>query len=1064
VLRFWVLGFLGLSFLGIANARSATVGELRCESREDPLGIDVVSPRLSWTISSQRRGEHQSAYRVLVASSPDALARDVGDLWDSGRVASPQSYGIEYAGKPLASRTRCLWKARVWDRDEKATAWSAPARWSMGLLNREDWQADWIGYDAAYQTSEEKLKEDRLLSTRDLSWIHLPATRGKSGVFEFSLRKQINLPADRKLRRAVLVLYAHNLCLAWVNQTPVGRSAWWEKTARLDVTAQLHPGDNVVALTVENTDFYPPAVIGQLVLQYESGDDMKHPVNTTWRLFQKPPSGWDKLGYDDDRWGAPDVLTGTPWGTPSLNDIDRLPAPYLRGNFKIEKPIRHAEIYVTALGCYELHLNGQRVGQDELTPGWTDFRKRVQYQTYDVTYLVKPGANAIGAILGDGWFASDLAFVGRRKFYGGDPRLSVQLVVELADGSLQTVASNGDWKAATGPIRHADLLLGCEYDARLQMDGWDQPGFDDSSWKTVDVNSGPSGVVLQAASAEALRRHEELTALAVKKSPSGSYIFDLGQNMVGWVRLKVHGKPGQRITVRHGEMLNPDGTLYTINLRGAIATDFFELAGKGEETLEPHFTFHGFRYVELLGLDYPPETSAVTGIVVHTPMRRAGHFECSHPLVNKLFRNIVWGQKGNYFEVPTDCPQRDERMGWTGDTQFFAPTAAYNFDVQAFFTRWLVTMCDDSQHPDGSFAHVSPDMGLPGSATAWGDAALLCTYNTYRVYGDKRVIRDHFAAMEKYMDFVAARSKDFVPKIGGFGDWLNLGGSATPEVIDTAYYAHLARIMAEMSRAIDKPAQAERYAALADQVRKRFAAFFHRDGALIGCSQTGYALAFTMDLVPPELREKAAAKFADEVRRTNWHLATGFIGTPRLLPGLHAAGRDDVAYKLLLQESYPSWLFQVKLGATTMWERWDGWTPERGFQTIQMNSFNHYAFGSVGEYLYSVVGGIRAESPGYDKIRIEPVPGAGLTWAEAMYRSNHGPIATLWKRTPKGIELSVVVPPNTIATVYVPAADANGIIESGKPVAQAEGVKFVRMEKKAAVFEVGSGNYVFSVK
>ena len=310
-------------------------------------------------------------------------------------------------------------------------------------------------------------------------------------------------------------------------------------------------------------------------------------------------------------------------------------------------------------------------------------------------------------------------------------------------------------------------------------------------------------------------------------------------------------------------------------------------------------------------------------------------------------------------------------------------------------------MCEDSQHADGSYAHVSPDMGSGAGSTAWGDAALLCTYNTYRVYGDTRVVAEHFPAMERYMQFVASKSKDFVPNIGGFGDWLNLGGSASREVIDTAYYAHLARIMSEMAEAIGRTDDARRYATLAKQIRTRFAAFFQPDGSLTGCSQTGYALAFTMDLVPPALREKAAAKYADEVKRFNWHLATGFIGTPRLLPGLHAAGRDDVAYKLLLQETYPSWLFQVKLGATTMWERWDGWTPDRGFQTIGMNSFNHYAFGSVGEYLYSVVGGIRAESPGYDKIRIQPVPGEGLDWAEASYRSIHGPIATRWQRSPR---------------------------------------------------------------
>ncbi len=1069
--HFWALGVgilcvCGLAILGAAAVQAATVAEPRCEGRDDPVGIDVARPRLSWMIRSERRGERQAAYQIVVAASADALARDEGDLWDSGKVISAESYGVQYAGKPLASRTRCLWKVRIWDRDGQASAWGQPAHWSMGLLSRRDWKAEWIGYDAAYQPSPEQAKDDAVLNTRGLPWVHYPVGKAKPGVFGFSLRKRIEIPSDRRIRRAVVVLYAHNLCAVSVNQTPVGGSVWWEKTARIDVTEPLHPGKNLVELTVENTDFLPAAVVGQLVVQLVNGEDLEYVIDGTWRACQRPLGGLDEPEFN---WAFAEPSKDTPWGTPALNDIPRVPAPYLRKDFKIQQPVKRADLYVTALGCYELHLNGQRVGQDELTPGWSEYRKRVYYQTYDVTKLLKSGENAIGAMLGDGWYASDLAFTGKRKNYGGDPRLLVQLVVQLADGSTQTIVSDGSWKAATGPIRHADLLLGCEYDARVRMDGWDRPGFDEHAWQPVNVGAGDAEkIAVQAAPAEALRRHEELPAVKVTQSRPGWYVFDLGQNMVGWTRLRIHGKPGQRITVRHGEMLNPDGTLYTINLRGATATDFFDLAGTGEETLEPRFTFHGFRYVEVQGLDYQPAPAAVTGIVVHTPMRLTGHFACSSPLVNQLFHNIIWGQKGNYFDIPTDCPQRDERMGWTGDTQFFAPTAAYNFDVQAFFTRWLVTMCEDSQHADGSYAHVSPDMGCGSGSTAWGDAALLCTYNTYRAYGDRRVVADHFSAMERYMQFVASRSKGFVPNIGGFGDWLNLGGTASREVIDTAYYAHLARIMSEMAEAIGRTDDARRYAALAGQVRTRFAAFFQPDGSLAGCSQTGYALAFTMDLVPPGLREKAAAKYADEVKRFNWHLATGFIGTPRLLPGLHAAGRDDVAYKLLLQETYPSWLFQVKLGATTMWERWDGWTPDRGFQTIGMNSFNHYAFGSVGEYLYSVVGGIRAESPGYDKIRIQPVPGEGLNWAEASYRSLHGPIATLWKRAPKGLELSVIVPPNTTATVYVPAGGtrlrvAAGITESDRPAAQAEGVKFLRMEQRAAVYEVGSGSYVFRV-
>ena len=579
--EFWALGVWltavwGLALLGTTVVRAATVGELRCEGRDNPLGIDVAQPRLSWMIESERRGEYQSAYQILVAASAEALSRDQGDLWDSGKVASSRSYGVEYAGKPLTSRTRCFWKVRVWDRDGHASPWSSPAHWSMGLLSRGDWKAAWIGCDAAYQPSPQQAKDDQVLNTQGLPWVHFPAAKAKPGVFEFSLRKQIEIPSDRKIRRAVVVLYAHNLCSVSVNQTAVGRSAWWEKTARIDVTPQFQPGPNVVALTVENTDFLPAAVIGQVVVQFESGDDLKCVIDKTWRAAQKPPAGWDKAGFSDEQWALAESTLGTPWGTPALNDIPRVPAPYLRHGFKIQQPVKHADVYVTALGCYELHLNGQRVGNDELTPGWTEYRKRVYYQTYDVTNLLKTGDNAIGAILGDGWYASDLAFTGKRKYYGGDPRLLVQLVVELADGSTQTVVSDGSWKAATGPIRHGDLLLGCEYDARVRMDGWDQPGFDEAAWQPVNLGAAQAEkVAIEAASAEALRRHEELPAIKVTQSRPGWYIFDLGQNMVGWTRLKIHGKPGQRITVRHGEMLNPDGTLYTANLRGATATDFF---------------------------------------------------------------------------------------------------------------------------------------------------------------------------------------------------------------------------------------------------------------------------------------------------------------------------------------------------------------------------------------------------------------------------------------------------------------------------------------------------------
>lgn len=946
----------------------------------------------------------------------------------------------------------------------------------------------------------------------------------------------------------MVACYAFHFCEVSVNGTPIGEAAHWEQTSRLDATDLMHPGSNVITLVVSNTDPHLPAAIGRVVLQFETGDDLVVPLDDTWKATQNPPTGWEQPGFDDTSWPAAAMIDSPWYGPPLVSDLARVPAPFLRKEFSINngnsQEIKRATVYVTALGTYELHLNGQRVGNDVLAPGWTEFRKRVHYQTYDVTSQVTSGSNAIGAVLGDGWYASDLAFIGRRNLYGGPPRFLAQLVIELADGTTQVIGTDESWKATYGPILHADLLLGCEYDTRLEMAGWDKTGFPDESWKPVvlgagvhqeiDVTNvvkaaeqnnrvnlqvendlfgddpafnqikslrvvyqhdgieetktvgehetldlaGENLVILsahygkrstleedlrvEASVAEPARVIQELSAKSISQPDANRWIFDLGQNMVGWTRLKIRGgQPGQRLTIRHSEMLNDDGTIYTAALRSCPATDYFILSGKDEEILEPKFTFHGFRYVEIRGLTSEPPLDTVTGIVVHTPMRRTGQFECSYPMLNQLYSNILWGQKGNYLEVPTDCPQRDERMGWTGDTQFFAPTAAYNFDVANFFTRWLQT-CEDDQFPDGRFPHVVPDLMGEGGSTAWGDAALICTYNLYHAYGDTRVVADRFDSLERYMKWLNGRTNNGISDVGGYGDWLNAGGGAKKEVIDTAYHAYLARIMSEMAAAIGRVDESEHYKQLHETVKAAFAKeFVQPDGSLVESSQTGYALAFSMDLLPTEMKQKAADQFVNEIKRFDWHLATGFIGTPRLLPALSAAGRDDVAYRLLFNDTYPSWLFPVKNGATTMWERWNGWTPEDGFGNVGMNSFNHYAFGAVGEYLYGGVGGIQATSPGYKTFQVSPAVGQGLTWANTEFDSIYGRITSNWKHENGRLTMDVTIPTNTSATVRVPTSDASLVTESGTPVSQADGVKLLRTERNAAVYRVGSGTYQF---
>jgi alpha-L-rhamnosidase len=1137
---------------GLAGAQAAlSPVNMRCALRVNPLGIGDAALRLSWQLqgAGQLRGEMQSAYQIQAGSAAGAA-----DLWDSGKVTNSATLDVLYAGQPLTSGKKCFWQVRVYDGSNNVSAWSAPAYWTMGLLSPTNWTAQWIGHDAAYTLTPQLAASNALFNASGLNWISYSGQTAQGGIHQSSLRKKVILPSGQTITNAVVALYADNYCSVFVNGQPMTNSAMrWDATARINVTPWLHAGTNVLALAATNSDAQETAkAIGRLVVRFASGSVSNIPIDTSWKAAQWPSGSWTQTNYDDSAWATP-ASGGSPWGTPALNDIARVPAPYLRKKFTVGQAVTRATVYVTALGAYELHLNGQKVGNDVLTPGWSEFSKRVYYQTYDVTGMVQGGTNVISAVLGDGWFASDLAFKGSRLNYGGTPRFLAQLVLQLADGGTQTVVSDGSWKASYGPIRFSDLLIGEEYDARLELPGWDKTNFNDSAWspvltglsattggysnvtaivmglvtnnqlnfvannatmggdpaygivKILQINftlggtnqsltygenaavqiggggqpltiiqalygnasafPGLGGIQVQAAVTEPARCLESLSATNLALPRPGCHTFDLGQNMVGWVRLNISGSVGDHITVRHGEMLNPDGTVYAANLRGANATDFYIFATNGTVTFEPRFTFHGFRYVEVRGLSVPPTLSSVTGIVVRSDMPQTGDFACSSPLVNKLFSNILWGQKGNYLETPTDCPQRDERMGWSGDTEFFVPTAAYNFDVQSFFRRHMITFCEDSQAADGSYPNVAPNLNAGGGAAAWGDAGWICPFIMYRAYGDTNVIADHYASFKRYGQWLAAHASNYLVTglPGDFGDWLNLGGGATATVMDTAFYAYYAQAMSEMAAAIGNSADAATYATLHSNIAAAFANFFNADGSFTdGSGQTGYALAFTLNLVPAGRRAPAAQKFADSIAQFGNHLATGFIGTPRLLPALHAAGRDDLAYVLLLQQTYPSWLYQVNLGATTMWERWDGWTPGGGFQTIGMNSFNHYAFGAVGEYLYSTVGGISATSPGYKTILIQPVPGAGLTWANTQFNSTRGLISTAWTNTGGVFNLDVVIPPNTTAQICVPTTNASSITESGAPAASSPGVTYVGFSNSYAIYAVGSGHYFWS--
>ncbi len=748
-----------------------------------------------------------------------------------------------------------------------------------------------------------------------------------------------------------------------------------------------------------------------------------------------------------------------------VNNTASAPCPHVRKLFTAKKKVARARAYASALGLYQLHINGQRVGNDVFTPGWTEYSKRVQYQTYDVTDLIERGKNGVGIIIGDGWYCGSVGWFGRNH-WGPLAHALLQLRIEYADGTVETVVTDGTWEAGTGPLLTSDLLNGEEYDARLAIPGWSTTRFDDSDWKPVKTQDLGT-VPLLGQHSQPVQEVLELEPKKITQNPTGSYIFDLGQNMVGWARLKVKGPAGTIVRLRFAEMLNPDGTLYTMNLRKAKCTDVYTLRGGRTEVYEPTFSFRGFRYVEVTGYPGKPPRDAITGVVAYSNTPPTGTFECSNPMVNQLQSNIVWGQRGNFLEVPTDCPQRDERAGWMGDAQIFVRTACFNMDVSSFFTKWMDDVVD-SQSPEGAFGDVSPRVKPIGDAApAWGDAGVIIPWTMYLCYGDTRVIEKHWAAMVKWMDYIAAENPSFVRDKrlnNNYGDWLSIAAETPKDLLATAYWAYLADLMAKMAHVIGKQDEARQYDELFAKVKSAFnRAFVKEDGKIGDDTQTGYVLALHWDLLPQEKREAAARHLVADIERKGGHLSTGFLGVGYLTPTLTEVGRLDVAYRLLNNRTFPSWGYSIKHGATTIWERWDGWTTDKGFQDPGMNSFNHYSLGSVGEWMYHTVAGIDVDphKPGYKHIILHPRPGGGLTYAKAAYDSIHGRIVSNWRLRKGKFEWKVAIPANTTATLYIPAESEEEITESGESLGEAEGVRFVRMEEGFAVCEAASGEYQF---
>ncbi|MCD0486669.1 glycoside hydrolase family 78 protein [Pedobacter sp. MC2016-14] len=891
---------IGLLFSFPSVAQKLSVAALVCEYQTNPIGIDVVKPRLSWKLKSSGQDILQTSYELRMSKDSAQLKNGKNLSWTSGKVKSASSVHIMYNGPALASAQRNYWQVRVWDNKGNVSKWSDCNYWEMGLLKTSDWTAEWI---------------------------------------------KSNIPAD----------------------------------------------------TVDG------------------------------------------------------------------------PAPMFRRSFELAKAVKSARLYITAHGIFEAYLNGKRIGDEYFAPGWTSYRKRLQYQVYDVTSLLNKGKNAAGVMVGDGWYRGHLDKW--KNIYGKDLALLYQLEVQYTDGTKETIASNKQWKAAIGPIRSSSFYNGEVYDTRLEKKGWNMSAYNDKGWLPV-TTAVYDNSILVAPEMPPVRKKEVFHPLKLIKTPKGETVIDFGQNLVGWVVIDIKGKLGDVITIKHAEVLDKEGNFYTANLRFAKSELKYILASNQVEHHEPHFTYQGFRYIKIEGFTGKLDTAGIRAVAMYSDMEATGNLVTSNPMLNQLQHNIQWGQKGNFVDVPTDCPQRNERLGWTGDAQAFSRTAEYNMNVAGFFTRWLKDLSAD-QHADGAVTWVVPDIMSPTAAgvAGWADAATIIPWSLYQTYGDKHILEQQYPGMKAWIGYMEQKSINDLWNTGfHFGDWCFYSPSPTDDsgkaavtdkyLIAQAFYANSVQLMINTAEVLGKDEDVKKYQALLEKIKKAFVKeYVTGNGRVVSGTQTAMALTLSFDLLPENLRDQLAGRLVENIKAYGNHLTTGFLGTPYLCHVLSRFGYDDMAYTLLLQDTYPSWLYPVTKGATTIWERWDGIKANGDLQDPSMNSFNHYSYGAIGDWMYRRMAGLDTDTknPGYKGITIAPHPGGDLSMVNATLETMYGKLQSKWQLKNGLFILDVVVPPNTTAEVILPNA-ANTEVTHNLVVST---LKKAVKSGKDLKYPVGSGSYHF---
>jgi len=1026
--------------------------ELKCEYKTNPTGIDEKHPRFSWITEYDGYGSSQTSYRILVATSIQNLFLELGDVWDSNKVQSSDSTQIQFAGNLLHSNKTYYWQVMVWNENDEPSSWSEPVKFSTGLFEKNEWQAKWI----AHIFREEPEHSINFQPNID-KWIWYPFRNSDDKFKTIYLHKSFQLEQINLIESAILLVTADEKFQLYVNEELVAQSDdkifSWARPVLCDVKDLLKEGPNILRATGLNSYVEKPGFILRLEVKFKTGRSTSIHTDNNWKAAIEPA---ETNSVDAEEVA---IAGEKPWRLPQAG-LHFNPAAYFRKTFRTTKKVTRAFGYCSALGLYHLQINGKQVSENILTPGWSDFNKRVYYNTYDVTSILSTSdEHFINIILADGYYAGYCGWEKGRGYYGKFPAVKLQLKISYDDGSTEIISTDESWSSSEGPIREADILMGEFYDTNYEslIEGWDSHNSSNDNFKKVKVlkNINPE---LTTYKADEVRIRRELKPHSIKKLGDQKFIIDFGQNFAGFVRLKINTVSERKITLRFAEMLNDDESLYTDNIRMARAQDTYISRGDSEEIWQPLFTYHGFRYVEVLGLDRI-DNDTVLGISINSLTEQTAYFTSSDEKLNKLFDCILWNQRSNYIDIPTDCPQRDERFGWTGDAVSFFKTAAFNFNVSAFFIKWFEDLFD-AQTEDGALPPFAPlaDMGVGPvyfNSAGWADAGTVTPYLFYEFYNDVNLLKKYYERMKLFIQSLEKQSNNYVLPDYGYGDWLCIGEETSKSFIATAFFAYDCSLMTKIASVLGNNDDAVHYNELFKKIKQLFRkTFLNKDGTLVQLTQTAAVLSIHFNLLEAEEKEKAISFLTKSIIGNDYHLTTGFLGLSFLMHVLSSIGRNDIAWKVLTNNKFPSWFFVIDNGATTLWERWDSFHPEKGFYDPTMNSFNHCSLGCVGEWLFTGIAGITVLEPGFRKVMIKPFIPEGLTYARASFKANYGFIKSEWKKSRNSLLMNISIPFNTKAIIVVPSNNCE-IHEMHKIIKKENGFTYL---------EVGSGNYEINCK